>query len=138
MNDFIKPYRRYAEFTGRSDRKEFWLYVLFYVVVGAILSTIDSMIFGHSVVSSSGFSMSTTFQPLSAIFGLASLIPSIAVSVRRLHDTGKSGWLYLLWFVPIIGWILLLIWYCEKGDAAANIHGEPPEGSAAAAVAPPS
>lgn len=132
MKDFLKAYTRYAQFEGRSDRKEFWYYVLFYLIAGAVLSVLDSLFFGHTTtVTGEDFYMQSrmSFQPLSAIFGLVSLIPSISVSVRRLHDTGKSGWLYLLWLVPIIGWILLLIWYCEKGDANANAHGEPPEGS---------
>lgn len=130
VNDFLAAYKRYAQFEGRSDRKEFWYFVLFYVIVSAILSVIDSMLFGHTTtVTDSGFSMTSNFTPLSGIFGLASLIPGIAVSVRRLHDINKSGWFYLFWFIPLIGWIFLLIWYCKKGDPVANTHGEPPVGS---------
>jgi uncharacterized membrane protein YhaH (DUF805 family) len=130
MKDFVKAFTRYAEFTGRSDRKEFWYYVLFVVIVGCILSVLDAMLFGHTTtIQSENYYATWSFKPLSGLFSLICFIPNISVSVRRLHDTGKSGWLYLLWFVPIIGWILLLIWYCEKGDAASNAHGNPPEGS---------
>lgn len=132
MNDFIKPYLKYAQFTGRSDRKEFWYFCLFYILVSAILSVIDGVAFGGGVhgVIGQGFDYSSS-GPLATIFGIASFIPGIAVSVRRLHDTNRSGWLYLLWLIPIIGWILLLIWYCQKGQPTANAHGEPPEGSRA-------
>jgi uncharacterized membrane protein YhaH (DUF805 family) len=124
MNDFIQPYLKYAQFTGRSDRKEFWYYVLFYLIVSAILSVIDGTIF-PSAIGADGMSI----DPLTSIFGLISLIPGIAVSVRRLHDTGRSGWWYLLWFIPLIGWIFLLIWYCQKGHPEQNAYGDAPEGS---------
>ncbi len=131
MEDFIKPYRRYAQFEGRSDRKEFWYYVIFYVVVSCILSVLDGLLFGgnYTIVSDQGWRMSYDRDVLGGLFNLVSLIPWIALQVRRLHDTNKSGWLVLFWWIPIIGWLLLLIWYCEKGDAASNVHGEAPEGS---------
>ena len=131
MKDFLKAYTRYAEFEGRSDRKEFWYYVLFYVLVSAILQVIDATIFGgqHTFASGGGWNGAYEFQPLTSIFGLASLIPSISVSVRRLHDTGRSGWWVLLWLLPIVGWIILLIWYCQRGKPESNAYGEPPEGS---------
>jgi len=130
MNDFLVAYRRYAQFEGRSDRKEFWYYVLFYVIVSAILSVIDNVLFGGRTFEASGTNWSAHADgPLTSIFGLASLIPSISVSVRRLHDIAKSGWWVLLWFIPLVGWIFLLIWYCKKGDPVANAYGEPPVGS---------
>jgi uncharacterized membrane protein YhaH (DUF805 family) len=133
MKDFLKAYTRYAQFGGRSDRKEFWYYVLFYVIVSAILSMLDVMLFGGAYhYTADGWDVSYDRGILSGIFWLVSIVPWIAVQVRRLHDTNKSGWLVLLWWIPIIGWILLLIWYCQKGDPAPNAHGEPPEGSVAA------
>lgn len=131
MEDFIKPYRRYAQFEGRSDRKEFWYYVIFYVVVSCILSALDGLLFGghYTIVSDQGWQVTYDRDVLAGLFNLVSLIPWIALQVRRLHDTNKSGWLVLFWWIPIIGWLLLLIWYCEKGDAASNAHGEAPEGS---------
>jgi len=124
VNDFIQAYRKYAQFTGRSDRKEFWYYVLFYLIVSAILSVVDGTFFGGAIGRDG-----TSITPLTSVFGLVSLIPGIAVSVRRLHDTGRSGWWYLLWFIPLIGWIVLLIWYCQKGHAEPNGYGDAPEGS---------
>jgi uncharacterized membrane protein YhaH (DUF805 family) len=141
VNDFVVAYRRYAEFEGRSDRKEFWYYVLFYVIVSAILSVLDQTFFGGSMFYRDGligngygnWSVDTD-GPLVSIFSLASLIPTISVSVRRLHDINKSGWFFLFWFIPIVGWIFLLIWYCLKGEPVSNRFGEPPVGSQQAEI----
>lgn len=124
MKDFIIPYHRYVDFAGRSDRREFWYFVLFYLIVSAVLSVIDMTLFPN-VMGQDGAAL----QPLASIFGLVSLIPNISVSVRRLHDTGRSGWWILLWFIPLLGWIPLLIWYCQKGHPEANAYGEAPSGS---------
>jgi uncharacterized membrane protein YhaH (DUF805 family) len=127
VNDFILAYKKYAQFNGRSGRKEFWFYVLFYLVVSAILSVIDGLVFGSAGgAMSSGGLTAQSYSPLASIFGLVSLVPGIAVSVRRLHDTGKSGWFYLLWLLPIIGWIILLVFYCQKSEPETNAYGAPP------------
>lgn len=149
MKDFLKAYTRYAQFEGRSDRKEFWYYVIFYLVVSGILSIIDETVFGGRTLGWSGHywgndAWDWTWHsgwvggwnwsihddgPLTSIFSLISLIPSISVSVRRLHDTNRSGWHFLFWLLPIVGWIFLLIWYSQKGDPVSNAYGEPPVGS---------
>jgi uncharacterized membrane protein YhaH (DUF805 family) len=130
MNDFIKPYLKYAQFNGRADRKEFWYFVLFYIVVMAILSILDGMLFGGAQTYSgdNGLSYSSS-GPLAAVFGIGSFIPFLAAAVRRLHDTGKSGWWVLLGLIPIIGTIILIVFYAQKGQAETNAHGEPPLGS---------
>jgi len=130
MKDFLKPYARFAQFEGRSDRKEFWQYVLFYVIAMCILSMLDNMLFGGAYhYTDDGWDISYDRGILGGIFWLVSLVPWIALQIRRLHDTNKTGWLVLFWWIPIIGWILLLIWYCAKGDPVSNAYGEPPEGS---------
>ena len=128
MNHVMTVYRRYAQFEGRSGRREFWLFLLFYVVVCAVLSVVDNMMFGgsRSVTSGAGWSMTGGFQPLTSIFAIVSLVPSIAVTVRRLHDTGKSGWWALVGLIPIIGWIWVLFLCAAKGEPGANAHGQPP------------
>jgi uncharacterized membrane protein YhaH (DUF805 family) len=130
MNDFIKPYLKYAQFNGRADRKEFWYFVLFYIVVMAILSILDGILFGGAQTYSgdNGLSYSSS-GPLAAVFGIGSFIPFLAAAVRRLHDTGKSGWWVLLGLIPIIGTIILIVFYAQKGQAETNAHGEPPLGS---------
>jgi len=126
MNEFIIPYRRYVDFEGRSSRKEFWYFVLFYLIVSAVLTILDRTFFS-SALGTDG----SAIDPLTSIFGILSLIPNISVSVRRLHDTGRSGWWILLWLIPLVGWIPLVIWYCQKGHPAPNAYGEAPEGSRA-------
>ncbi|QTC90171.1 DUF805 domain-containing protein [Brevundimonas goettingensis] len=149
MKDFLKAYSRYAQFEGRSDRKEFWYYVIFYLVVSGILGVVDETLFGGRMIDLSGhywghdawtWSWNSGWGsgwnwslhddgPLTSIFSLISLIPSISVSVRRLHDTNRSGWYFLFWLLPIVGWIFLLIWYSQRGDPVSNAYGEPPVGS---------
>jgi uncharacterized membrane protein YhaH (DUF805 family) len=149
VEEFIKPYRRYAQFEGRSDRKEFWYYVLFYLIVGAILSVVDQTLFGGRMIDFGGNDWGQSHWdgdwswtwgwgwgwgvdhkgPLGSIFSLISLIPSISVSVRRLHDINKSGWYFLFWLIPFVGWIFLLVWYSRRGDPVSNAYGEPPVGS---------
>jgi uncharacterized membrane protein YhaH (DUF805 family) len=133
MNDFILPYKKYAQFTGRSDRKEFWYFVLFYFVAAAILSVIDGMVFGagRAVIGNDGLDFSSS-GPLAGIFAIGSFIPMLAAAIRRLHDTGKTGWWVLLGMIPLIGIIILIVFYAQKGQPEANAHGEPPEGSRAA------
>lgn len=114
MQDFLNAYRQYAQFEGRTGRKGFWYFILFYVVACGVLAIADTVIFGAGGL-----------QPLSGIFGLISLVPSIAIAVRRLHDTNRSGWFVLIGLIPLVGIILLIIWYCQKSDEAANKFGEP-------------
>ncbi|PRC91202.1 DUF805 domain-containing protein [Solimicrobium silvestre] len=95
-------FNKYADFNGRASRSEFWWFALFTFLVSAALN----------IINRSG--------TLSGLFSLATLIPSLAVGARRLHDTNRSGWLQLLWFIPIIGWIFLLIWDVQDSDKEAN------------------
>jgi uncharacterized membrane protein YhaH (DUF805 family) len=109
-------FKKYAVFSGRSLRSEFWYWVLFTFLASIVLSIIDSALFDYSSFSSSG--------PLDSIFSLATLIPSLAVGARRLHDTGKSGWWQLLAFT-VIGLIPLVIWFCQEGTKGKNSYGGP-------------
>ncbi len=102
---------KYATFSGRAVRSEYWFRVLFTVIVLIVLNIIQF------TVSAIGGSL------LQLVFELATLIPSIAVACRRLHDTDRSGWWQLLAFVPIVGFILLLVWYCQPGTPGANRFG---------------
>ncbi|MEZ5839865.1 MAG: DUF805 domain-containing protein [Hyphomicrobiales bacterium] len=104
---------KYATFTGRAMRSEYWYFVLFYLIVGVGLGFVDGMLFGFE----------NEFQPLSTIFGLGMLVPSIAVGVRRLHDTDRTGWWLLVVFVPVIGFFVLLFFYVQKGTEGRNRFG---------------
>jgi uncharacterized membrane protein YhaH (DUF805 family) len=87
-------FSKYATFDGRASRPEFWWWSLFTFLASA----------ASGVVS----------ETLSALFSLAVLLPSLAVGARRLHDTDRSAWFLLLWFIPIIGWIVLLVWAVQE------------------------
>lgn len=88
-------FTKYADFTGRASRSEYWWWTLFIVLASIATGLISDMV--------------------SALFSLATILPGLAVGARRLHDTDRSGWLQLLWFIPIIGWIILIIWLVQEG-----------------------
>jgi uncharacterized membrane protein YhaH (DUF805 family) len=96
FSDSIKIcFTKYVDFDGCASRPEFWWWVLFTAVASLVLRAIN--------------------YNLSAVFSIATFLPGIAVGARRLHDTDRSGWLQLLWLIPIIGWIVLIIWFVEQG-----------------------
>jgi uncharacterized membrane protein YhaH (DUF805 family) len=108
----------YVNFSGRSARPEYWYFALFLVLVGIAASLID-LALGFVDVDSG------LPGPLSIIFTLATILPGLSVSVRRLHDIGRSGWWVLISLVPIIGVILLIYWACQRGEPQANAYGSP-------------
>jgi uncharacterized membrane protein YhaH (DUF805 family) len=110
---------KYATFSGRARRSEYWYFVLFSILAGIVASSLDSALFGINTEDP---------QPFSSILSLALLLPSLAASVRRLHDTDRSGWWWWLWLVPLIGWIILLVWFATKGTSGPNRFGPDPFG----------
>ena len=102
-------FKKYADFSGCASRPEFWWWVLFTFVASAALSTVS--------------------YNLSSAFSLVVLLPSLAVTSRRLHDTDRSGWLQLLWLIPLVGLIILFIWCAQPGKA--NRYAASPENPAA-------
>lgn len=113
-------FQKYAVISGRARRAELWWFALFTFVASIVLGLIDGAIFGM------GRGMGGGFQPLGAIFSLAVLLPSICVGGRRLHDIGRSAWWLLIWFVPVIGWLVLIWWYIQPGDVGPNQYGPDP------------
>jgi uncharacterized membrane protein YhaH (DUF805 family) len=114
------PLKRYAEFTGRSRRKEYWMFFLLCMVVGLVLGFVEGMLGLTGMIGPYG--------PLSALFLLAIIVPSIAVGIRRLHDTDRSGWWILIAFVPLVGGIVLLVFYVLEGTRGPNEYGPDPKG----------
>lgn len=110
--------RKYAVFSGRARRKEYWMFVLFSVIISVILAIIDNIIFKTS---------EGNLGILGLIYSLAVLLPSLAVAVRRLHDTGRSGWWMLISIVPLIGWIVIIIFMAKDGDPGTNEYGPNPK-----------
>lgn len=104
--DAVKTcFRKYVVFEGRATRPEYWWFVLF-VFCGFIV-------------------LRLIWFPLSLIFDLAIVLPHLAVGARRLHDTDRSGWWLLIGLVPLIGAIVLLVWFCQESDTGANRFGTP-------------
>ena len=95
---------QYATFSGRASRSEFWWFVLFQLLVTA----------GGQIIS----------QVLGGLLSLALLLPILAVTARRLHDIGKSGWMMLIGLIPVLGWLLVLYWYVQPSAEGANDYGE--------------
>ena len=113
MEYYKKVLSNYAVFSGRARRKELWMFVLFNIIITIILSIVSQMIGMDGI--------------LDGLYGLAVLVPSLAVGARRLHDTGKSAWWLLLCLVPIIGWIILIIFYVLDSQPGANEYGPNPK-----------
>ena len=120
MNWFLDVVKNhYADFSGRARRSEYWYFVLFYVLIDFGLAIVDRITGLHAGASGVGV--------LVGIFVLAMLIPSIAVAVRRLHDTDRSGWWLLIALIPLIGAIVLLVFYVQEGSAGDNQYGPSPK-----------
>lgn len=119
MNYYIEALKKYAVFNGRARRKEYWFFVLFNIVASFILVSVDSTIGSFNPTSGKGF--------LSGIYTLGVLIPGIAVSVRRLHDTGRSAWWLLIGLIPLIGTIILLIFMAQNSKPGWNKYGSNPK-----------
>lgn len=118
LNYALMPFRKYAQFQGRSRRAEYWWYTLLVVVVSIVLAGIDMAMLGASA-GSPGM--------LGLIWAAATFIPSIAVGVRRLHDTNRSGFWLLIAFIPLIGAIVLLVFFVMDGTPGENKFGPSPK-----------
>jgi uncharacterized membrane protein YhaH (DUF805 family) len=110
MKYFLKALQNYANFNGRARRSEYWYFALFNFLIGIVLTIIDIALFGEDI------------QIISLIFNLGMFVPTLAVAVRRMHDTGHSGW-YIL--IPIYNLVLA----CTDGDSGSNGYGEDPKTS---------
>ncbi len=104
-------FNNYVDFKGRSSRGAYWWFALANIIVSIALTVVDGAMFGFGSV-----------EPLGTVWSLATLIPSIALGVRRLHDIGKSGW-WLLIVLTIIGVVLILYWACQPGERSENAYG---------------
>ena len=121
MNYFIDCLtKKYACFSGRARRQEYWLFVLFNIIASIVVGVI-----GGALASATGV---VVFSLLSNIYSLAVLIPSLAVTCRRMHDTGRSGWWWLISFIPVVGWIVLLVFCCLDSQPGENQYGPNPKG----------
>ena len=110
---YIEVLQKYAVFNGRAKRTEYWLFVLFHSIIATVLYGLTLAVAQQLVF-------------LYAVYGLATLIPSLAVGARRLHDTRRSGWWQLIGLIPLVGWIVLLVFFVMGSDED-NKYGPQPE-----------
>ena len=119
MNHYINALKNYANFKGRSSRKEYWMFFLFNIIFSIVLIILDSILGTAESQSETGI--------FYGLYSLFTLLPSLAVGVRRLHDIGKSGWMAFVAFIPLIGVIWLLVLLIKEGDQGENQYGLDPK-----------
>ena len=118
MHWYLDVLKKYAVFGGRARRKEYWLFTLFNMIIAYVLLAIDYLL-GTDFGSGSGL--------LETLYTLAVFLPGLAVFVRRLHDTGRSGWWFFIAFVPLVGWIVLFVFMVLDSQSGSNKYGENPK-----------
>jgi uncharacterized membrane protein YhaH (DUF805 family) len=134
MSLMFQPLKKYADFTGRARRSEYWLFTLFIIIVEVVYLVLVGATGG---LGNSG-QMSGVAMALTGIYGifiLGILIPSIAVGFRRLHDTDRSAWWLLIAFIPLIGGLALLVFYILPGTTGPNRFGPDPKAPGTADLA---
>ena len=120
MNWYLEVLRKYADFSGRARRKEYWMFGLFNIIISIVIAVIDTVL---------GLQMGDAgIGILGAIYGLAVLLPGLAVGVRRLHDTSRSGWWLLIGLIPLIGAIVLIVFFVQDSHPANQYGPNPKQG----------
>jgi uncharacterized membrane protein YhaH (DUF805 family) len=120
MNWFLVVLKKYATFSGRAQRAEYWYFLLFSTLIVIALSVIDGM--------TGSYNEDTGWGLLSGLYSLAVLLPSIAVGARRLHDTSRTGWWLLIGLIPVIGTIVLIVFFILDSTPGDNAYGPNPKG----------
>ena len=113
MQWYLKVWKNYAGFEGRAHRTEYWMFFLVNFIIGLIFVLIELGL--------------PSFRSIQFLYDLAILIPSLAVGARRLHDTNKSGWWQLIVLIPLVGWIILIVFWCLDSDPGTNRFGPNPK-----------
>ena len=121
-NAIATCFRKYADFSGRARRSEYWMFMLFTTIVEVLTTVIFTTIIPLTV-EIDGSEFSIVYLVACVIF----ILPKLAVSVRRLHDIGKSGWFYLISLIPVVGQIIFFIWCVKDSEARTNKYGQDPK-----------
>lgn len=121
MSWYLEVWKKFAVFSGRARRKEYWMFLLLNMVVTGALFVVDVMMGLDN--GAAGFGI------LSGIYSLAVFVPSLAVTIRRLHDSGRSGWMMLLGFIPIVGPFIVLYFMLADSQTGTNAYGPNPKAS---------
>lgn len=112
MHWYVDVLKKYAVFSGRARRQEYWMFFLFNVIISIVLAIIDGAM-GSNI--------------LGILYSLATLLPGLGVTVRRLHDTDRSGWWILIALIPLVGAIILIVFLATEGKSEPNQHGPNPK-----------
>ena len=115
MNWYLGCWKKYVEFSGRARRQEYWMFVLFNILASVAMAVVDGIL--------------GTCGALGGLYSLAVLLPSLAVTFRRLHDTDRSGWWLLICLIPLAGAIVFLVFLCLDSQPGANRFGPNPKGA---------
>ena len=120
MNWYLKVLKEYTNFNGRARRQEYWMFALFNIIFSILANVLDVVLGLNSFGSGeSGL--------IGLVYSLAVIVPGLAVAIRRLHDTGKSGWNLLWMLLPIAGWIYIIVLLVRESDSGVNEYGENPK-----------
>ena len=121
MEYFIGAFSKYVDFSGRARRKEYWNFILFYMLISFAVGIVSG------VLGTMGMELiARILSVVTMIASLGIIVPSLSIAARRLHDTGLSGWMQLVAIIPVIGWILVIIWMVQDGEGE-NQYGENPK-----------
>lgn len=128
MNWFLKVVTQdYANFSGRARRKEYWMFILFNLIFTIVAVVLDNILGLNFTMDVEGMTIDLGYGWVYMIYAFALFIPALAVTVRRLHDKGKSGWFMFIALIPLIGAIWLLVLMCSEGEQGTNNYGESPK-----------
>jgi uncharacterized membrane protein YhaH (DUF805 family) len=116
VQEYLAVLKKYVAFNGRAGRREYWMFVLISFLIGVALSILDTIL----GTKTNGQGM------LSSLYSLAVFLPGLSVAFRRLHDTNRSGWWVLISFIPVIGWIWIIVILASSGDEGDNQYGAKP------------
>ncbi len=119
MNWYLDAWKNYINFQGRARRKAYWMFVLFNIIAAVLVGMLDSVL---------GLGGESGYGPISGLYSLAVFLPGLALAVRRLHDTGRTGWWMLIGLIPLIGWIVLLVFFVQDSQPGSNQYGPNPKG----------
>ena len=111
--EFVEMFKRWSDFEGKSNLKEYWMPVLVHIIVGVLFGALGRV--------------AGIFNTLYAVYGLVIIVPFLALAIRRMHDIGKSGWMYLIVFIPLIGAIWILVLLLKDSEEGDNKYGPNPK-----------
>lgn len=128
MKWYLKVLKQYADFSGRARRTEYWMFILFNLIFGMVAMGIDNFLgITFQFTNIDGNPLPFFYGYVYLLYCLFVLIPGLAVTVRRLHDVGKSGWMLLIALIPLVGAIWLLVLFCTDSQEGSNKWGENPK-----------